>query len=283
MEDLALLPEKDFSACCTNLHKKSNLLFAIGTYKPSIKIFNLTLQSLLLNRNLLDYPLKIISFDSVNKYFILTKNCLEVHSKHGLVKNIKMAFFCRSMVLFDKCVLVIGNKPFIKIIDKKNKMKENFELKIIPCFISTFGEYFSVCDEENVYVYKNYELIFEKKLENEITSLLMVKDFLYIGNQNGELLKINLSNQEMVVLLKESNDCITLLKEDNGFLFVVNDKKIIIFKGNVVKEIEVDCKINSLEVDCSILFLGTDSGEIKIYNVKELGDSPEWCKHLLNE
>lgn len=282
MEDLPLLPEKDFSVSCTNLHKKSNLLFAIGTYKPSVRIYNLALQSILLNRNLLEYPLAVLSLDGLNKYYILTKNCLEVHSKHGLFKNIKMSFCCRNMTFFKDSLLIIGNKPFIKMIDKKNKIKEDFKLKITPICISSFNDCFAVCDEEGIFIYKNFKLIFEKKFDSEITSLLLIDDYVYVGNIDGELLKVNIFSHDTNLVYKV-NDSINLVKEKNDFVIFSLNKKLIILKEKIVKEIELDNKINSFELDDSILFIASDNGEIIIYNIKELGNSPEWCRHILNE
>lgn len=278
-EDLPLLPEREFTVSCINLFRKSNLLFALGTYRPSIKVFNLSLQAILLDRNISEYPINVISLDNLNKYYMLTNTGLEIHGIHGKVKNIKLSFIPRGMILFEKVTLIIGNKPIIKIIDKSNKLKDDLNIPIEPLYITSYNDVFGIANTDEVCLYKEYKLIHKCKV-NELNSFTFDNQFIYIGNSFGLFYKINLLTNESFDLYQHNESINQIIRNEDSFILSSNTN-IIIIKNDTNKIIELGCKINSIEIDKSILFVGCDDGKIRIYNVGETKDLPEWCINLI--
>ncbi len=128
--------------------------------------------------------------------------------------------------------------------------------------------------EVRIYNYNSDRIIKSVVLSEYITTSTLFNKILYIGNQKGKLIEINLNNLKVTTLIEESlnNQINKIIKKNKDIYFSTFDGYIYLFRDN--KLFQIDKVDNSYTTDIlhtkKGLLTSFSNGSIRLYKEREL-------------
>ncbi len=128
--------------------------------------------------------------------------------------------------------------------------------------------------EVRIYNYNSDRIIKSVVLSEYITTSTLFNKILYIGNQKGKLIEINLNNLKVTTLIEESlnNQINKITKKNKDIYFSTFDGYIYLFRDN--KLFQIDKVDNSYTTDIlhtkKGLLTSFSNGSIRLYKEREL-------------
>lgn len=290
-KETKIIKNFDYPTACLdmNLSESGNFLVSIGTYKPSVKIHDLTNIAQKSNRHLEAEPMKVLS---------LTKNCeklallridryVEFHVKYGMHERIRMPKLCYDLKFnkFSGDIIACGNSNNIfrfNLIDGKFCTPYDTSLKcIMEIDINSVHSLVGYCGKNNV------EFL-DQRSSKIVSTTEHNENFLHmafsnnginfvVGTENGEILVFDLRSRNPLYKYnhKESVRKVKMIEKK---IISIDKHTVMIYKdGEIVDKIPVNVPINTFEVNGGIIFLGLDDINMRTYYSTDFGDIPDWC------
>lgn len=284
LKEVKLLPHFEYSVACTDIKatQETQNVVSCGVYRPSIKIHNLPTQSIMLERNILNEPIEIVLIDDIFKYALLTAgNMLEIHESSGRMDAIKVPMNCRSAVCAEKEVFVGGDKStLLRYHLVRRKFEDPIETGLAEVMkVRRLGPtLLAACSSTAVsFVDTAAGDAQVVEFEDDVMGFDAVGDRCYVGDSAGRIHVLDAGTRKVVHVTHNIAPA-TVIRAAGEFLVCSAEGCVQVWRSDeMVACALVGSKINAIEVVDSLVFLGLEASEMKIFYVPEMGAPPAWC------
>ncbi|KAI5168727.1 ribosome biogenesis protein ENP2 [Pancytospora epiphaga] len=263
-------------------------IITIGTYKPSVRVFDLESLSMKFERHMVSDPVKVESLtDNAEKFVILRGDkCFEFHTRNGLHDLVYMPMQPKAMV-FNKVACELYASGEYDSIYRFNLEQGRFLREIDVSGIVCMG--FSMKHGFIGGVSKHYLHFIDSRSKNPILSRVFPKAELLsiglsedgltyaIGEDNGTVGEYDIRS-DVIVNKVVLNDPATRIVYNGKSIFCHSNSKIAVCEGgNVITTVNPGFTINDFDINGGLLSLGGEYEEMRCYVSDKYGAVPDWC------
>lgn len=289
-----ILKNFDYPVACLDmcLSESGNYLGSIGTYKPSVKIHDLTNISQKSNRHLEAEPMKLISLSkNLEKLAILrVDRYVEFHVKYGMHERIRMPKLCYDMKYnkFDCNLLTCGKSNEIFRFDLKEGKFSNSYTSSSNCLtsldINSVHGLIGYCGNKIIEFIdqRSEQIISTTKTYDELSQISFSCNGINFctGSEKGVVKMYDLRSKKDLHFYNHKSN-IRKVKMVNKSIVSADLNEFVVFSDEkIIDRIKTDNPINTFEVDGGVIFLGLDDSAMRTYYSVEFGDIPDWCNVL---
>lgn len=281
----------EFPVACNGLavSPDGNTLLAVGTYKPSVKLFTFQNMSMKFERHCAEEPLKCFAIDeSAEKFGLLRADrSIEFHTRNGLHETIKVPNLIRD-ALFNRFmaeVYICGDAGLLHVLDlEEGRFRESIQLECSGaysvCFSSANGIMGVAADDSAIFIDPRVKDVFKRVRLNNCS----INGIAISGNgMNYSISTVGGLIHEFDIRSDEPIRDEKVNEKPKGLRYVGkyklcasgNDLHIFDDKWNR-NEIKWKHKINTFEVLGSVVFVGGETPSMESYHIDGLGPVSAW-------
>ncbi|KAL6122409.1 hypothetical protein NUSPORA_00539 [Nucleospora cyclopteri] len=249
----------NFPVSCNDLDCKYNKLVAVGTYKPSVKLFEINKHSMKYERHSINDLIKG-KFLEETKFVLLRRDkTLEFHLSTGLYETVKLEGYCRDISVINKQLMICGKK--IEILD--------LEKAVYASQIEIEGEGISINPENGLIgIFNDNTLYFIDSRTNKTVftkntskiNCIASKEYLFAIGTNQSVEEFDFRNPEKYNWQKKEKTEVVLYNKNAKLIFA--GEHLLIYDDI---KIDFNARINCLSCNNDFLFVGGEKEEIETY------------------
>ncbi|KAK6089891.1 hypothetical protein P3W45_001094 [Vairimorpha bombi] len=290
-KETKILKNFNYPVACLDmcLSESGKYLGSIGTYKPSVKIHDLTNISQKSNRHLEAEPIKIVSLSkNIEKLALLrVDRYVELHVKYGMHERIRMPKLCYDMKYnkFNCQLLASGKSNELYRFDL-------IEGKFCDSYITTLDFVTSLdinlvhglvgyCGDKKIEFIdqRNCEVVSTTNIDESLSQMSFSSNGINFctGSDQGDVKIYDLRSKKEFYTYKHESEIRKVKMIEKSVVSADKNELVIFSDGKIFDKIRTDCPINTFETDGGVIFLGLDESAMRTYFSTEFGNIPDWC------
>jgi ribosome biogenesis protein ENP2 len=295
--EISVIQEFEYPVACNHLKMTPDRehIISCGTYKPRIKIHDLSEHSMKLERHMEAEPLKIeVLGRDLSKLAVLRNDrVIEFHAKYGLHDTIRLPKFGEDISFLPSLseLLVVGRSNsvirfnlergrFLKPIESEFYEINSVKVSDVHGLVVVGGAGgFGFIDP------RVRKLIKSMRTGEDITSLCYSDNGLNlcVGDALGGIKAYDLRSKDEVLSMSHGNTAVKNVFFSHKNIISASGMYVRLWEGvETLLDLKMNSKINAMALDEGIIMLGTDEPVIRTYYSPRLGDVPGWCKPIEN-
>lgn len=290
-KEIKILKNFDYPVSCLDmcLSESGKYLGSIGTYKPSVKIHDLTNISQKSNRHLEAEPMKIVSLSkNLEKLAILrVDRYVEFHVKYGLHERIRMPKLCYDLKYnkFNCQLLACGKSNELYRFDLTEGRFCDPYLTTLDCVtnldVNLVHGLIGYCGNKKIEFIdqRNCEVVSTTLIDENLSQMSFSSNGISFctGSELGDVKIYDLRSKNETFSYKHESEIRKIRMIGRSVVSADKNELVIFSDVKIFDRIKTDCPINTLEIDGGIIFLGTDDSDMRTYFSTEFGEIPDWC------